>query len=53
MDGINTKEKQHAQIVGLDKTIPLESILQLVFLGLLSISFIGYFVFRNQIKIQV
>ena len=47
MDGLNANEKQNAQIVGSDKTFPLESILQLVFLGLLSISFIGYFVFRN------
>ena len=47
MNSLNTNENQNAQILRLEKTISLESILQLVFLGLLSIGFIGYFVFRN------
>ena len=47
MDGLNTNEKQYAQILRLEKTISLESLLQLVFLGVLSIGFICYFVFRN------
>ncbi len=42
-----TQENSNLDKIGSDNIIPLESKLQLLFLGLLSFSFIGYFVFRN------
>jgi hypothetical protein len=47
MTELNTEEKQHFPKREPVNNIPLESKLQLLFLGLLSISFVGYFALRK------
>jgi hypothetical protein len=44
---LNAEEKQNVQKAESGNNIPLESKVHLLFLGLLSISFIGYFVFQK------
>ncbi len=47
MDELKTDGKQNVQKRKLSNKIPLESKIQLLFLGLLSISFIGYFALQK------
>jgi uncharacterized membrane protein YjjP (DUF1212 family) len=47
MDDLSIEEQQVAVSSGKKQTIPFENNLELIFLGVLSLSFIGYFVFRG------
>ena len=47
MTELKTEKKQNVQKRGPSNNIPLESRIQLLFLGLLSVSFVGYFALRE------